>query len=145
VGNCDIVCSFGFIEHFNDYKSIILKHDQLLKENGLLLITVPNFRGWVQKWMHKIVDNENLKRHNLESTKIDRWKCLLEENGYTIKFIGYLGVFNFWCEHQNRNYLQKFSRRLFCFSVPFLSIILKKTNSAYSPYCAVAAIKNNKK
>lgn len=39
----DLVFSLGVIEHFSNPKSVIARHLDLLKINGLLLITVPNF------------------------------------------------------------------------------------------------------
>lgn len=62
----EIVCSFGFIEHFNNTKEIISKHIDLLKDNGNLLITLPNFKGF-NGWIQKKYDKQNYNAHNLNS------------------------------------------------------------------------------
>ncbi|MCX6352036.1 MAG: methyltransferase domain-containing protein, partial [Bacteroidetes bacterium] len=48
----DFVISLGLIEHFDDTKDIIARHLSFMKEDGELLIMLPNFRGlngWVQR------------------------------------------------------------------------------------------------
>jgi SAM-dependent methyltransferase len=47
LGNFDAVCSFGFIEHFDDSKLVVDKHVEILKEGGHLIITVPNIKARV--------------------------------------------------------------------------------------------------
>jgi len=43
----DVVCSFGFIEHFEVLDDVIQRHVDLVKEGGMVVITVPNFvHGW---------------------------------------------------------------------------------------------------
>ena len=42
----DIVFSHGFIEHFNDFDSILDKHVAFLKPGGTMMITVPNKRNF---------------------------------------------------------------------------------------------------
>jgi len=37
--------AYGFIEHFSDLDSIVGKHVELLKKQGILLLGVPNYRG----------------------------------------------------------------------------------------------------
>ncbi|RYD81645.1 MAG: class I SAM-dependent methyltransferase, partial [Sphingobacteriales bacterium] len=63
----DVVASFGFIEHFVDYKSVINTHATLVKENGYLIITTPNFKGKIQHWLHRHFDKSNLALHNIKS------------------------------------------------------------------------------
>ena len=41
----DVVTSFGFIEHFDDYEMLIKKHFELLKNNGYMIITIPVLTG----------------------------------------------------------------------------------------------------
>jgi 2-polyprenyl-3-methyl-5-hydroxy-6-metoxy-1,4-benzoquinol methylase len=43
----DVVCSFGFIEHFTDYRQVIQRHIDLIKQDGVLIITVPT---WTLIW-----------------------------------------------------------------------------------------------
>jgi len=55
----DLVCSFGFIEHFENFLEIIALHDKILKQGGQLIITTPHFKGAIQNffiagWTRKI-------------------------------------------------------------------------------------------
>lgn len=43
----DVVCSFGFVEHFQNFEDVLRRHLTLVKPGGLLLVTVPNYsEGW---------------------------------------------------------------------------------------------------
>jgi asparagine synthase (glutamine-hydrolysing) len=42
----DVVTSFGFVEHFEDYQAVIAKHFELLKPGGCLVISVPRISGF---------------------------------------------------------------------------------------------------
>ena len=48
----DIVFSVGLIEHFDDTKSILEKHVEILKPGGLLICIVPNFMGFQGKFFN---------------------------------------------------------------------------------------------
>ena len=61
----DVVCSFGFIEHFAHVDNVIGRHVALLKPGGTLVLTCPNFRG-LQYVLHRLLDSENLARHPSE-------------------------------------------------------------------------------
>ncbi len=62
----EVVCSFGFIEHFQNTKDIISKHIDLLKDNGNLLITLPNLKGF-NGWCQQKFDKQNYNAHNINS------------------------------------------------------------------------------
>ncbi|HYH56909.1 MAG TPA: class I SAM-dependent methyltransferase, partial [Anseongella sp.] len=51
----DLVFSCGLIEHFEDTRDIIARHLPFLNEKGVLLITLPNFRG-VNGWFQRRYD-----------------------------------------------------------------------------------------
>src|ERR1700722_7357542 len=59
----DVVCSFGFIEHFEDPRMVIQKHAELLAPGGKLIITLPHF-AHLQYFFHWLLDRENLALHN---------------------------------------------------------------------------------
>ncbi|HTT19196.1 MAG TPA: class I SAM-dependent methyltransferase [Candidatus Sulfotelmatobacter sp.] len=63
-GTFDVVCSFGFIEHFNDPLDVVRKHVVLLKPGGLALIAVPNYGG-LYGVLQNYFDPPNLELHNL--------------------------------------------------------------------------------
>jgi len=63
----DFVTSFGLIEHFDDPTLLVKEQIDLLKPNGMALITIPNYGGIyvsVQEWC----DPENIALRNLCKT-----------------------------------------------------------------------------
>lgn len=136
----DIVTSFGFVEHFSNFEEVILRHAGLVADDGLLFFTVPNFRGKVQHLLHRYIDPENLKRHNIESMNPEVWVDILRDAGFEIIKVGYVGNFAFWADTQKGTLLQKLCRRFLTVVSPFLSKILPKSQ-AYSPFCAIIARK----
>jgi 2-polyprenyl-3-methyl-5-hydroxy-6-metoxy-1,4-benzoquinol methylase len=94
----DVVMSFGFIEHFIDFKNVILKHSALVKKDGHLIITTPNFSGFLQHMLHFIFDRKNLKRHNLLAMNPMEWEKILVEEGFQIIYKGNFGKFWFWVD-----------------------------------------------
>jgi len=137
----DIVYSFGFIEHFIDYKSVIVKHFDLVTDDGILFIVVPNFRGKVQRFLHKILDNKNLKRHNLKSMNPKEWEDVFIENNFEIIKQGYIGKFEFWTGIKNK-YIKITVHRIFKFIIaPVLRLFLPKSSPSFSPYCGIIAKK----
>ncbi|MDR1121981.1 MAG: class I SAM-dependent methyltransferase [Dysgonamonadaceae bacterium] len=139
----DIVFSLGFIEHFTDYKSVIAKHCELVGDNGIILIAVPNFRGKLQYLLHKMVDKENLNKHNLRSMNPKDWENTLVRNGFDIIKQGYIGSFDFWTGLQKRNHFQRALEFFLVHRItPLLSRILSKPSAFYSPYCGIIAQKH---
>jgi SAM-dependent methyltransferase len=93
VPRCDIVCSFGFIEHFSDLNLIIEKHLDLLKQDGILVLGVPNFLGITERVLQRTAPRM-LTTHNLQAMDIKTWKRF--EDKYQLKslFKGYIGGFD---------------------------------------------------
>jgi 2-polyprenyl-3-methyl-5-hydroxy-6-metoxy-1,4-benzoquinol methylase len=137
----DIVYSMGFIEHFIDYKNVIERHCDLVADNGILFITVPNFRGRVQHFLHKLLDNENLKRHNTASMNPKEWEGILIEKNFEIIRQGYIGTFEFWTGIKNKH-VKITVHRMFKFVVsPILRLFLSKPSPSYAPTCGIIAKK----
>ena len=54
----DVVCSFGVVEHFDDTSSTLAAFAKFLKPGGILISTLPNFKGvtgTLHKWLNKPV------------------------------------------------------------------------------------------
>src|SRR6516164_5913304 len=49
----DVVYSLGFIEHFRDFNEIIKTHENCLKEDGILIIGLPNFNNLFKKVLRR--------------------------------------------------------------------------------------------
>lgn len=131
----DIVFSAGFIEHFTNFIEIIDRQCELVKKQGLLIIIIPNFLGKIQYILHKFLDNENLKRHNLHAMDIKTIKKRLERNGYKIIFCGYFGNFEFWVDKEEKSYIKnKICDYIFKNQYKASNIY---NNKLWSPYCCV--------
>lgn len=135
----DIVSSFGFIEHFNDWEDIYIKHLSLVKPGGYLILTTPNFRGAIQNLLHKYVDKYNYRMHNIISMDPGKWEALALEHNFQIIYSGYYGGFDFWLGFtDNDDHIQ----RIIAMSVHVLARIIGNivpVNRMYSPYCLIIA------
>lgn len=93
----NVVCSFGFIEHFTNFDEVIEKHLQLLAPGGTLIISCPNFRN-AQFVFHWLLDPVNLSRHVLAAMDLNRWRQVLEKNGMEIFHHDYYRTAGFWAD-----------------------------------------------
>ncbi len=133
----DVVASFGFIEHFKDFREVILKHISLVNNNGYLVITTPNFKGWIQQWLHRTFDKNNLKLHNLESMQPKVWATIMKANGFEVIYTGYFGGFQFWKANEKMNVIKRTSFWFIVRIIPLLCKILRFESKAFSAYCGV--------
>jgi 2-polyprenyl-3-methyl-5-hydroxy-6-metoxy-1,4-benzoquinol methylase len=137
----DLVSSFGFIEHFNDYEAVVSRHAALVKPGGHLLITTPNFRGAVQHWLHKRFDPENLSMHNVNSMQPAVWAELLKKEGFDVLFAGYFGGFSFWKGSPRLRPFDRVAIRWIERAIPYLSKLLWFQSQTFSAYCGIVARK----
>jgi trans-aconitate methyltransferase len=93
----DVVTSFGFVEHFNNFDEIIVKHCRLVAPRGFLVITMPNFR-YLQWLYHRIFDRRNLKIHNTDVMSPSVLDRIIGEQGLERLFCGYVGNLAVWRE-----------------------------------------------
>ena len=93
-GQFEFVISRGFIEHFTDAKGIVEKHLNLLSENGVLVISVPNLRG-LNYLLARAFHKELIAMHNLTIMAKSRFKELFDQNAVSEIFCDYYGTFNF--------------------------------------------------
>ncbi len=141
----DLICSFGFIEHFENYLEVIEEHIKLLKPTGQIIITTPNFSGWMQYLPHKFFDAKNLTKHNLKSMNPGAWRKLLEAHGFTVTFSGYFGKYYFWVdESEKRSKLQLFLLKNVNRLIFNLNKLIKKSgkeSKSYSAFCGIVAVR----
>lgn len=135
-----LVCSFGFIEHFTDWETVLRKHAELVEPGGTIVVEVPNFRGTLQRFLHRRLDAENLRRHNLEAMRPDRWARVLSDAGFDIGWQGYFGKFVFWHDHGRHGFWQRALLRTLRMLTPLLRM-LPEGWSAVSPYVGIIALK----
>lgn len=136
----DLVCSFGFIEHFRDWRGMIERHADLVAPGGMLVLETPNFRGWVQWLLHRTLDATNLRRHHLAAMQPQEWARMLRERGFEIVSHGYLGSFDFWSDSPPPNAVQRMLHRLLRVTGPWLRR-REPGSAALSPYCVLIARK----
>jgi SAM-dependent methyltransferase len=84
----ELVCSFGFIEHFDNPEIVVEKHAKLLKKGGVLFITVPN----LSRFNKRLTETEIVKKHNLNVMSIRSLKSAVPKS-MEIKQIAYFGGF----------------------------------------------------
>ncbi|MFN0032785.1 MAG: class I SAM-dependent methyltransferase [Flavobacteriales bacterium] len=136
----DVVCSFGFVEHFTNWREVLQKHADMIKTGGTLIMETPNFRGWMQYFLHKHLDAENFARHHIDAMQPDVWKNLLEASGFEIKWHGHFGAFDFWSDTRHYNFLQKLGLRFLTLAKPMLKK-LPEGKKSIAPYCGIVAVK----
>lgn len=137
----DVVTSFGFIEHFTNWEDILIKHLDLVNDDGYLFVEVPNFIGLFQHSLHKYFDRINYEHHHIPSMDIDKWAPILENNNFKILYKEYFGPFYFWVDHQDRNIIQRaFLKGLRTVS-PNIRKYLPSDNKIYSPFAGIIAQK----
>jgi len=136
----EIVCSYGFIEHFPEMSVVLRRQAEWVAEGGYLVVTAPNFRGILQRGLHRLLDPENLERHIVEVMDPRSWQEIVEPLGFEILHAGFLGRFNFWWGEQRRTMLQDLGLSVVQKIKPVLAR-LPAGCPMYAPYCGLIARK----
>lgn len=117
-----LVISNGFIEHFENYDEVLDRHCQYLAPGGAMLVMIPNKR-FLRKWYGWMVDQKNLKAHNLKCMHLNTFRRFADRNYLQIEFLDYFGGFPYGV-HQKLNFPQtlifQIFRRLFKKFNPFI-------------------------
>jgi 2-polyprenyl-3-methyl-5-hydroxy-6-metoxy-1,4-benzoquinol methylase len=124
----DIVCSFGFIEHFDDPRRIIETHLKLVAPGGTLIITMPHF-AHLQYFFHWLIDRENLKKHNTKVMNLRAIKKALIGLPLDIQYLNYFRTFGFWTE---RTHFKWWERILYS-SIQFSGRVINKLLGPHHP------------
>jgi 2-polyprenyl-3-methyl-5-hydroxy-6-metoxy-1,4-benzoquinol methylase len=83
----DAVCSFGFVEHFEQPRDVVRLHLELLRPGGLLVVSAPQFSG-VNLRLMRLLQPEAVAEHELS---------ILHLEGFREVFAG-LGLQTLACE-----------------------------------------------
>lgn len=134
----DLVCSFGFIEHFYDFRGVLRRHAALVKPGGLLIITCPNFRR-VQFVLHWLFDRSNLRKHVIAAMDMEAWEVTLRECGMEVVEMGYSETFLFWTESSSR--LASWIGRRISRIAMWVNSRIKRPNRFTSPFMYCVAKK----
>ena len=139
--NFDLVFSNGLIEHFDGTKAIIESHVKLLNKNGILFISLPNFKGF-NGWLQRTFDPENYKIHNISSMDLELLKKISIELGLVDIKVGYNGRFMMWLENiKSKSSAFKLTFKVTWFTLKVLSKLLPFESRTFSPYIVLTAKK----
>jgi len=125
----DFVISNGFIEHFDDFETILDLHVQYLKPGGMMLVMIPNKR-YFRRIYGYLCDYKNLKAHNLKCMKLKTFKTFASRNKLTLNTLQYYGGFPF-AVHQQLNVFQKIIYKITIGCFKILNPSLMKHPSKY--------------
>jgi SAM-dependent methyltransferase len=128
----DIVCSFGFIEHFQNTKEVIESHLKCLKKGGSIFITIPNFKGLNGK-MQKSFDKKNYDKHNISCMDVSYLTSILTLLHVKDIEVKYYGKPTVWLE-KDAQINSVFRYIINKFIVPALSLLPVKESRFFSPY-----------
>lgn len=143
----DVVVSFGFVEHFTNYEEVIQKHIDILKKEGILIISVPYleyFQLWIRRFLYKstqykkILDSHNRNIMNLKELNT----IIFETNNLTKLFSGFIREMTIWFP-KSTSILRKNRMKYYDFFKKMERIIGKidHSSSYYSPEILVIAKK----
>jgi SAM-dependent methyltransferase len=137
----DLVLSCGLIEHFNDTKDIIERHVPFIDSDGVLLISLPNFRG-VNGWFQRNFDRYNYDKHNINSMDPVLLKKIFKELGFNNIECGYYGKFSVWLENYNdQSILVKILMKSVWLTGKLITKTLNFESRLFSPYIVISGNK----
>jgi 2-polyprenyl-3-methyl-5-hydroxy-6-metoxy-1,4-benzoquinol methylase len=140
----DVVCSFGFVEHFENFDFVIKKHADLVAPDGMLILTVPHFSHG-QYLLHWLLDRKNLKLHNTKIMNLKSFKKALASLPFEIEKLSYDGTFAFWTEKKLETLPEKILYRIIRIFDREVNRIFGKNhpNFLFSPFIVCVAKKND--
>lgn len=137
----DMVTSFGLIEHFKDTKAIIQTHLPFLNENGVLFITLPNFKS-INGWVQRKFDLENYNKHYIECMDPALLAGIFKELGLKQVEAYYYGKFSMWLENKStQSALAKAFVKGLWFTGKVITKVIPFESKALSPYIVVKGIR----
>ena len=102
-GKFDVVGSFGFVEHFEEFRSVVEFQMNLVKPGGLAIVQFPNFHGLVQRTLRALLDRDNLANHVITAMDLNNYLPWIGDFG-EIVYAGHYGRFDFWTDdYRGRN------------------------------------------
>jgi 2-polyprenyl-3-methyl-5-hydroxy-6-metoxy-1,4-benzoquinol methylase len=147
----DVVISRNFIEHFTDVNKVLELHINLLKNNGIILITVPNLKG-LNLYLTKLFNKSQISQHNLKIMDKSYMNQTFKSLGVSRLTCEYFGVLNFYLfglrqttNHKNMlkvlHGIQWILNKIF----PLVFRVKRFESSAFSPYLIFVGIKKTDK
>lgn len=109
----DLVFSWWFIEHFDNYYDVIIKHVDLVKNWWKIIIAIPNYHFFFRTFQELLYPWLMTKQHNLKIMNIKRFtetfKNIEENNSLlTIEYVWWYWIWWFWQLVSRNKVIQKF-------------------------------------
>jgi len=90
----DIVVSRGFVEHFTDLRAVIEAHAVALRTGGLLVVSIPNYRG-LNHWIGRPTLRDLYPLHNLAIMDLQTFRAGCSSPNLDLLWCRYFGGFDF--------------------------------------------------
>ena len=133
----DVIGSFGFIEHFNNWPWVVKRQVELAKTGGIILVDVPNLKSPLYYLLYRVLEPSVLLSHEMSALNLKAIKKVFEANNCEIKSAGYTGYFYFRFVTKN----DKWSKNLE-WAINFLRPVFELwPESVFKRYITVVAIK----
>lgn len=91
----NLVCSFGFIEHFNNWHDMIDSQLAMTTSEGLCVIEVPNLNSPLYRLLYGIFEPDILKSHKSDAMSLKNITNYINKLNHDIKTADYVGNFYF--------------------------------------------------
>ncbi len=111
----DVVSSFGFVEHFQNYLEVIQKHCRHVKQGGYLVMTAPNLRYGIPFLFHRWLNTKSFRQHVLQSIDPMGWSETISAEGFEVLFAGYCGGLDLWQSGEQTKWQQLISKLIIGF------------------------------
>ena len=88
-----VVCSFGFVEHFTQWQTAVRRHAELTEPGGYVVIEVPNFTH-LQYFLRLLFEPQALRHHQPSATNPHAIASCLKRSGMDIIHAGHWRTFD---------------------------------------------------
>jgi SAM-dependent methyltransferase len=137
----DVVTSYGFIEHFENWEHVLQLHLNAVADDGYLVLDVPNFVGKFQNFIHRNFNKTSYATHVLKAMYVKDWIPVVENSGFEVLYSGYFGGFAFWIDRPHEvNIIPRLMYRVYCKAKPYIRNFFPDC-MFYSPMAGIIAKK----
>lgn len=136
----DCVSSFGFIEHFPDFATVIRHHIDFLKPGGTLIIGLPHFRR-LQYVARRLLDPKTLEGHYLPSMDFDAISDVIRGEQLEIVARHFWGTCAYWFDGRPYGTLRRVLNRAASVVLNAIDRRVHLPNRWSSPFMLVVARK----
>lgn len=135
----DLVFSRGFIEHYDDVKSVVDRHLDLIKSGGYVIVSIPSLVG-LNKILAKFFNVDSYNLHNVSIMDKKVFADLFDDKKVGKVYCDYVGIFSFGLFNTNKKWKYFLHRILLLVQRPFdflFRVLFKNGNLRHkytSPY-----------